>query len=116
MSRHAWDDAPVSVVHGGSAELTADDAATRALTLGTTGPGEVGLWEIDPGTAHDVEVDEVFVVLSGRATVSVEGWTGVAIGPSDVIGVRAGAVTTWLVEERLRKVYVARNGPDPDEP
>jgi hypothetical protein len=104
------------VVHGGSAELTADDAATRSLTLGTTGPGEVGLWEIDPGTAHDVEVDEVFVVLSGRATVAAEGWPGVAIGPGDVVRLRAGAVTTWLVEERLRKVYVAWGGPVPYEP
>ncbi|MFC7644345.1 cupin domain-containing protein [Streptosporangium lutulentum] len=32
-----------------------------------------GIWEITPGTVTDVEHDEVFVVLSGRATVEVEG-------------------------------------------
>ena len=91
MSAGTWDGAPVAVVHGGSVELHADDASTRMLTLGATGAGEVGLWEIDPGTAHDVEVDEVFVVLSGRATVSVEGWPDVAVGPGDVVRLRAGA-------------------------
>ena len=104
------------MVRGGVAELVADGATTRTLTLGTTGPGEVGLWEIDPGTAHDVEVDEVFVVLTGRATVSVEGWPDVAMGPGDVVRLRAGTVTTWVVEERLRKVYVTGDGPTPDAP
>ena len=113
MSTDAWDDAPVAVVPGGVAELHADNASTRTLRLGSTGPGEVGLWEIDPGTAHDVEVDEVFVVLSGRAVVSVEGWPDVAIGPGDVVRLRAGAATTWVVEERLRKVYVAWDGAAP---
>jgi len=110
----AWDDAPVAVVHGALAALAADDARTRSLALGSTGPGEVGLWEIDSGTAHDVEVDEVFVVLSGRATVSVGGWPDVTLGPGDVVRLRAGAATTWVVEERLRKVYVAWDGATPD--
>ena len=107
MSGDAWDDAPVAVVHGPGAELRPDDATTRTLALGTTGPGEVGVWEIDTGTAHDVEVDENFVVLSGRATMSVEGWPDVAIGPGDVVRLRAGAASTWVVDERLRKVYIA---------
>ena len=110
MPGDAWDDAPVAVVHGADVGLVADDATTRTLPLGATGPGEVGLWEIDPGTAHDMEVDEVFVVLSGRATVSVGGWPDVAIGPGDVVRLRAGATTTWVVDERLRKVYVAWGG------
>ena len=114
MSLDAWGDAPVAVVHGVAAELHPDDASTRSLALGATGPGEVGLWEIDPGTARDVEVDEVFVVLSGSATVSVEGWPDVAIGAGDVVRLRAGAATTWVVEERLRKVYVAWDGATPD--
>lgn len=102
-----WSDAPVSVVHAPTAALADDDASTRSLALGTTGAAEVGLWEIDPGTTGDVEVDEVFLVLSGRATVAVEGWPDVPVGPGDVVRLRAGAVTTWVVEERLRKLYVA---------
>ena len=50
------------------------------------------------------------MVLSGRATVSVEGWPDVAVGPGDVVRLRAGAATTWVVKERLRKVYVAWDG------
>jgi hypothetical protein len=42
--------------------------------------------------------------------VSVEGWSDVAIGPGDVVRLRAGAETTWVVEERLRKVYVTWDG------
>jgi hypothetical protein len=114
VSADPWGDAPVAGVHGGVAELHPDEASTRTLTLGSSGPGEVGLWEIDPGTAHDVEVDEVFVVLSGSATVSVEGWPDVAIGAGDVVRLRAGTATTWVVEERLRKVYVAWDGAGPD--
>jgi uncharacterized cupin superfamily protein len=110
VTADTWDDAPVSVVHAPEATLADDVDATRALTLGATGPAEVGLWEIDPGTACDVEEDEIFVVLSGRATVSVEGWSDVAIGPGDVVRLRAGAETTWVVEERLRKVYVTWDG------
>ncbi len=113
MTADAWADAPVAVVHAPSATLTGDVGTTRALTLGTTGPAEVGLWEIDPGTAHDVEMDEVFLVLSGRATLSVEGWPDVAVGPGDVVRLRAGAQTTWAVGERLRKVYVAWGGTGP---
>ena len=100
-------DAPVSVVHAPGAVLDPDDGGTRSLTLGTTGAGEVGLWEIDPGTVLVVEVDEVFVVLSGRATISVDGWPDVGVGPGDVVRLRAGTATTWTVEERLRKVWVA---------
>jgi uncharacterized cupin superfamily protein len=114
VSADAWGKAPVAVVDGGAVELHADDGSTRMLTLGATGAGEVGLWEIDPGTAHAVEVDEVFVVLSGRASVSVEGWPDVTVGPGDVVRLRAGTATTWAVEERLRKVYVAWDGAAPD--
>jgi uncharacterized cupin superfamily protein len=107
-----WADAPVAVVHAAAVALADDaDGVTRSLTLGPTGSGEVGLWEIDPGTAHDVEVDEVFVVVSGRATVSVVGWPDVVVGPGDVVRLRAGTATTWTVTERLRKVYVAWDGP-----
>ncbi len=114
VSAQAWDDAPVAVVHGALAALAADGARTRSLAIGSTGPGEVGVWEIDRGTVDDVEADEVFVVLSGRATMSVVGWPDVALGPGDIVRLQAGAATTWVVEERLRKVYVAWDGATPD--
>ena len=74
-------------------------------------PGlEVGIWEHSVGTSTDVEVDEVFVVLSGRATVSVAAGPTLELGPGDLAVLDAGAATTWTVYETLRKVYVAPSG------
>ncbi|MGA6127271.1 MULTISPECIES: cupin domain-containing protein [unclassified Microbacterium] len=65
----------------------------------------VGVWEHTPGTSTDVEVDEVFVVLSGRATVR---WAGgeLVLFPGAVGRLSAGTATEWTVTETLRKVYV----------
>jgi hypothetical protein len=106
-----WPAAPVAVVSGGALELAGEPGATtRAAVLEASAGVEVGVWEIDPGTDRDVEVDEVFVVLSGRATIAVEGHPAVAVGPGDVVRLEAGAATTWTVTERLRKVYVTLPG------
>ena len=108
-----WADGPVGVVHGPGIELADDpDGITRWVALGSTGPGQVGVWEIGPGTVRDVETDEVFVVLSGRATISVEGWPDVVVAAGDVVRLRAGAATTWIVTERLRKVYLSWTAED----
>ncbi len=70
-------------------------------------PGlEVGIWEHSPGVSTDVEVDEVFVVISGRATIAAEGHPPVEVGPGDVVRLEEGTATTWTVHETLRKVYV----------
>ena len=107
MTVDAWGDGPVAFVHGPAVALDEyQDGTTRWVALDHTGPGELGVWEIDPGTAHDVEADEVFVVLSGRATIAVEGSPDVPVGPGDVVRLRAGTATTWVVTERLRKVYL----------
>ncbi|WP_424937470.1 MULTISPECIES: cupin domain-containing protein [Bacteria] len=78
------------------------------------GPGaEVGVWEMTAGTARDTEVDEVFVVLSGRAWIrflEVPGGSSPAdaeIGAGSVVRLTAGMRTEWTVAETLRKVYVA---------
>lgn len=82
---------------------------TALLPLATVGGAEVGLWEMTPGTASDTEVDEVFVVISGRATVrfvSPELPTQ-DIGPGSIVRLADGMQTEWTVHETLRKVYVA---------
>ncbi len=43
--------------------------STGAATLGEFGGLEVGIWEMTPGVMSDVEAEELFVVLSGAATV-----------------------------------------------
>lgn len=67
---------------------------------------DIGVWEHTVGTSVDVEADEVFVVLSGRATVTYDDGTRLDIGPGSVVGTPAGVHSTWTVHETLRKVYV----------
>jgi uncharacterized cupin superfamily protein len=64
-----------------------------------------GIWEITPGTVTDVEHDEMFVVLSGRATVEVEGGATIELVPGSVCLLADGAKTIWIIHETLRKVY-----------
>ncbi len=67
-----------------------------------------GVWEHSPGVSTDVEVDEVFVVLSGSATVEVDGGPTLQLGPGTVGVLPAGARTVWTVHATLRKVWVTR--------
>ncbi|CAN7159295.1 cupin domain-containing protein [Terrabacter sp. LjRoot27] len=84
-----------------------DGSPTAAVTtLAEVAGAEVGVWEMSPGTVTDVEADEVFVVLSGRATLTVEGGATLELGPGSVVRLPEGARTTWTVTETLRKVYV----------
>lgn len=69
---------------------------------------ELGVWEMTPGAARDVEADEVFVVLSGHATVVLDDSPErvLTLGPGDVVRLTAGMRTLWTVTETLRKVYL----------
>ncbi len=69
----------------------------------------VGIWQHTAGVSTDVEVDEIFVVLRGRATIEVAGGPTLEVGPGDVGVLEAGAETTWTVHEDLRKIYVIRS-------
>jgi uncharacterized cupin superfamily protein len=45
------------------------------------------------------------VVLSGRATVEVEGGATIELVPGSVCLLADGAKTIWIIHETLRKVY-----------
>jgi uncharacterized protein len=77
------------------------------LVLDTSQDGRVvrGVWQITPGVVRDVEADELFVVISGRATVEVEGGPTLELEPGVVAVLRAGDRTVWRVHETLRKVF-----------
>lgn len=86
-----------------------DGAPTAAYAVLDDADGiEIGVWEMTPGTAVDVEEDEVFVVLSGRATVSFTApvLPPVELEPGSVMRLTAGMRTTWTVTETLRKVSI----------
>lgn len=67
---------------------------------------EVGVWEHEAGVSTDVEVDEVFVVLSGRGRILLEDGTELPLAPGTVGVLDAGERTTWEIDEPLRKVWL----------
>ena len=68
----------------------------------------IGVWEHTPGVSTDVEADEVFVVLSGSATVSFDdpALEPIELRAGSVSRLTAGMRTVWTVRETLRKVYI----------
>jgi len=87
------------------------DGAPQAgfVELETVEGVEVGVWEHTPGASTDVESDEVFVVLSGSATVAFDdpALDDIELHPGAVVRLTAGMRTVWTVRETLRKVYIA---------
>ena len=64
-----------------------------------------GIWEHSPGVTRDTEVDEMFVVVCGSATIEVEGQSKMQVGPGSIGILREGNRTVWTVHETLRKVF-----------
>ena len=91
---------PTTVVSG--------DPEVRHLGVYDDDSLTIGIWQHGIGLSTDVEADEVFVVLSGRATIEIEGGPTLDVGPGDIGSYPAGSRSRWTVHETLRKVYVAR--------
>jgi uncharacterized cupin superfamily protein len=87
-------------------QIVSGSPTTGALVLDETGGREIGVWEMTPGVATDVEVDEWFVVLAGSATVTGVAEDPVELAPGTVVQLTAGMRTTWTVHATLRKLYV----------
>lgn len=77
---------------------------------GTAGAGELGVWEMTPGAMRDTEVDEVFLVIAGAATVEFvdPAVPTIALRPGSIVRLDAGMQTVWTVTETLRKLFIAR--------
>ena len=94
--------------------VPADQSVTGAPTTGATsiddfGGLDVGVWEMSRGVMTDVEADELFVVVSGSATVEfADGSPTISFGAGDLVRLAGGAETVWTVTETLRKVYLTR--------
>jgi uncharacterized protein len=102
------------MVRAADAELRPDDPkpgrvlAGNPVTSSATLPGDDkvarGIWQIAPGTAAEIAPAGMFVVLSGRATIAVDGGPTFDIGAGDVCIWDGGERTIWTVHETLRKV------------
>ena len=89
------------------AQVVAGSPTTGYLALGEFRGQEYGVWELTPGAVSDVETDELFIVLSGRAIVElVDDESTMELTSGVVARLTAGMNTVWTVSETLRKVYV----------
>lgn len=92
-----------ATVVSGSPRTFEGEIATAQLPGG--GTLATGVWRCTEGTVTDVEADETFVVLSGRATIEHDGERH-EVGPGDVCVLPAGAATRWTIHETITKVFV----------
>ncbi|MEJ1088785.1 cupin domain-containing protein [Microbacterium sp. Mu-80] len=93
-----------------AAEVLEGTPTAGAHELGTFSGVELGVWEMTPGgVTTDIETDEVFIVLSGRARIdfTVPALPSIELGPGSIVRLTEGMRTTWTVTEILRKVYLA---------
>ncbi|WP_017933071.1 cupin domain-containing protein [Nocardioides sp. Iso805N] len=100
-------DADLALAAQPSEQVVAGDPLTGSRELTTLRGLEVGVWEMTPGVATDVEADEVFVVLSGEGTVTFEDGEVIELRPGTVVRLSAGDTTVWEVASTLRKLYLA---------
>ena len=100
-------DLSLDLVDVPSDQSVAGTPQTGAIDLGTIGGVEFGVWEMTDGAMSDVEAEEVFIVLSGRAVVEFDDGTApLHLKTGDVGRFAAGTRTVWTVTEPLRKVFL----------
>ncbi len=89
------------------AQIVAGSPSTGAVDLDED--MGIGIWEMTPGAMSDVEIDEMFVVVSGSATVEFvdPALPSIELAAGSIVRLEAGMRTIWTVRETLRKVYLA---------
>jgi len=92
-----------------AAQVVEGTPTTGVVVLDSGDEREIGVWEMTPGAMRDTEADEVFLVLSGAATVEFEHphASPIILAPGSVVRLEAGTRTIWTVRRTLRKLYVA---------
>ena len=103
----------VSIALADVADQLAGSTPVQAgsASLGHLGRVEVGIWEMSVGSMHDIEADEIFVVISGNATVEFADATPMLhLEAGTVARLAEGTNTLWTVTETLRKVYLTPTG------
>ncbi len=107
-------DADISFEAVDPADTVTGSPVQGVAELGSIGETALGIWELRGGTVTDTEVDELFVVLSGGATIEFLDETRadgsprmVDVKAGDVMRLVAGSRTRWSVDDHIRKVYIA---------
>ena len=83
-------------------------ASAGALEFDPVAGANVGIWEMPPGVAQFDDEEELFVVVSGSATLTfVRTGESIEIGPGSIVRLYDDQQTRWQVRETIRKVYVS---------
>lgn len=88
--------------------IRAGAPTTSWVELGHYAGCEIGVWEMTPGIATDVEEDEVFVVVAGRGRVEFIDpvLPAIDLRVGDIVRLSAGMNTIWTITETLRKIAI----------
>lgn len=105
---HSFDASRVPLAHAplDAEQNVSGDVTTAVSAEATWGDMEVGVWEHSVGTSTDVEIEEVFVVIEGKGTVTCDQGGRIDLAPGVVGLLPAGAQTTWTISKPLRKVWI----------
>lgn len=78
------------------------------VELGAFSNLDIGIWEHTVGVSTDIETDEVFIVLSGSATIEFldNKEEHIKVYPGSIVQLEEGMKTRWNVTETLRKIYL----------
>ncbi len=81
---------------------------TGILELADFAGVSMGIWEHTQGVSTDTEVDEVFIVISGGATIEFtdDDTPPLEVAAGDIVRLSAGVKTRWIVRDHIRKVYL----------
>jgi uncharacterized protein len=88
------------------AQVVAGRPVVASRLLSESAGVQRGVWQITEGVVSDVEADEMFVVVAGRATIELLD-TGrvLEVTAGDVCVLTEGERTRWTIHETFRKVY-----------
>lgn len=89
-------------------QVVSGDPQVSSITLYRDETGEAGLWQITPGEVTDVEVEESFLVIHGRAIIEYSDGRTFTVGPGDTHRFTGGEQTNWKVESTLLKAWWAK--------
>lgn len=114
----------IVVIHGHDVDLESSSLSPETVTEGPRTAGNfsmpsrgginIGVFENEAGVVTgSVPVDEVIVVLSGRATIQAADGEPLDLVPGDLARIPADTKTTWTFRERFRIAYIL--GPAPSK-
>ena len=89
-------------------QIESGSPETGILELADFAGVSMGIWEHTQGVSTDSEVDEVFIVISGGATIEFvnDDTPTLTVDAGDIVRLAAGAETRWIVRDHIRKVYL----------